>query len=399
MTPTLPKSITLTEYNPAFFAPQEFPEAIAEFLYREHHHKLDVEWPSPKTDRKWRLTPQGWVGHIPVTSEFRVIIQPKVTIGNLFRMLEYAYQLKSFHFPDGLTTCDSLSEFYERLANVLAKRILDRGRKGFYRNYLFQEEQLPYVRGRLNVRQSLQTPWAVNLDCRYEEHSADIEENQLLLWTLWRILRSGMCTERVIPTVRRAYRSLQGLATLTGFHPNDCVKRLYNRLNEDYVPLHALCRFFLEHSGPSHQSGDRTMLPFLIDMARLYERFTAEWLKLHLSPGFSLQAQEKVMYDEQHIRHLDIDLVLSNSTTGEMWVLDTKYKAPKEPSQADINQVTTYAVAKNCRNAILIYPTPLRKPIDTRIGSSNIRVRNVTFALDGDLEQAGQRFLHDLLHK
>ncbi|MCP4398895.1 MAG: hypothetical protein GY801_16545 [bacterium] len=131
----------------------------------------------------------------------------------------------------------------------------------------------------------------------------------------------------------------------------------------------------------------------------LYERFTAEWLKLHLPPGFSLQAQEKVMYDEQHIRHLDIDLVLSNSTTDEMWVLDTKYKAPKEPSRADIYQVTTYAVAKNCRNAVLIYPTPLQKPIDTLIGGSNICVRSMTFALDGDLEQAGQKFLDDLLGK
>ena len=122
MTATLPITIALTEYVPSLFNRKDLPEEIAEALYRDHRDKIDLEGPSPKTDWQWQLTSKGWIGHIPVTSEFRVIIHPKVAIGNLFRMLEYAYQLKSFSFLKGLTQCDSLSEFYERLANVLAKR-------------------------------------------------------------------------------------------------------------------------------------------------------------------------------------------------------------------------------------------------------------------------------------
>ena len=48
-----------------------------------------------------------------------------------------------------------------------------------------------------------------------------------------------------------------------------CVGRTYNRLNADYEPMHALCRFFLENSGPAHARGDRSMLPFLVNMPRL----------------------------------------------------------------------------------------------------------------------------------
>lgn len=396
MTATRPQIIELTEYDPASFAPHEIPEGIAETLYWEHRDKIEVEWPSPKTNRQWRLKVKGWVGYIPITSEFTLMIHPKVELANLFRMLEYAYQLKSFHFLEGTIQCRSLHDFYQNLANVLAKRILDRARKGFYRSYIPHEEQLPYIRGRLDVRQTMRMPWAVNLECRYEEHTADIEENQLLMWTLRRILQSGMCTERVIPTVRQAYRSLQGLATLQHFRPQDCINRLYNRLNEDYHPLHALCFFFLEHSGPSHETGERTMLPFLVNMARLYERFVAEWLNVHLPLYFSLKIQERLVLDEEDIFHIDIDLVLQNTVTGEIYVLDTKYKSPNKPSQDDINQIVAYATAKNCRNAVLIYPTSLARPLNILMGK--IRIRSMTFALDGDLDQAGQAFLQDLLH-
>ena len=74
-------------------------------------------------------------------------------------------------------------------------------------------------------------------------------------------------------------------------------------------------------------------------------------------------------------------------------VLDTKYKAPDRPGNDDISQVVTYANIKDCQEAVLIYPTPLN--LDVMIGK--IRVRSLTFSLDGDLEQAGSRFLDDLL--
>jgi 5-methylcytosine-specific restriction enzyme subunit McrC len=391
-----PRIIPLTEYEPTRFAPSEIPTEVGETLLRHYQNQLEVEFPTPKTDGQWQLRSLGWVGHIPLTPEFHFALQPKVPLANIFRMLEYAYRLE-FKILAGLIDCESLVEFYERLAHILARRVLDRGRKGFYRAYLGQTEHLPYIRGQLDVRQSIQAPAQIKLKCHYEEHTADIADNQILAWTLFRIAHSGMCTERVLPTIRRAYRSLQGLVTLTPHPPKACLGRLYNRLNDDYQPLHALCRFFLEQSGPGHQVGDRTMLPFLVNMARLYELFVAEWLKAHLPPGFNLKVQEKVNIGEANVLYFDIDLVLYETETGAVrCVLDTKYKAPLTPAQDDIFQVVTYAEAKGCREAILIYPTSLPRPLDEVIG--NIRVRSLTFSLDRDLEQAGQTFMRELMH-
>lgn len=207
-----------------------------------------------------------------------------------------------------------------------------------------------------------------------------------------------MCTERVLPNVRRAYRALQGLTSLTRHSPESCVRRIYNRLNDDYQPLHALCKFFLEQSGPMHEIGDRPFLPFMVNMARLYELFVAEWLKKNLSPNLFLKAQEKVVIGEKGAIHFAIDLVIYEKDTGEArFVLDTKYKTPDIPDPTDISKVNTYADSKNCNEAILIYPQSLKFSIDEKIG--NNRIRSLSFTIDGDLDQAGKIFLRDLFFR
>ncbi|MBN1874454.1 MAG: restriction endonuclease [Anaerolineae bacterium] len=362
-------------------------------LWQTYGQYVAVEFPSPKTEQQWELMPQGWVGYIPLAADRVLALAPKVALGNLFGMLEYAYRLSSLKFLPDLVQTQSLAEFYESLADILAKRVLDRARKGFYRAYLERAAPLPYLTGRLDTQQMLQRPWDNQLHCEYQEHTADIEENQLLAWTLRRILHSGLCT-RTLPTLRRAYHTLAGFATLTPFTPQACVGRLYNRLNDDYQPLHALCRFFLEHSGPGHQIGDHTFLPFLVNMARLYELFIAEWLKQHLPAQFRVQAQEHVAIGAGQDLHFNIDLTLSDTETGKtLCVMDTKYKTPDKPATSDIFQIVAYAEVKRCHEALLIYPQQVA--FDERLG--DIRVRSLTFATASDLEDAGQHFLTQLL--
>jgi 5-methylcytosine-specific restriction enzyme subunit McrC len=387
--------IELTEYVPRLLAATEMAADLGNLLWRNYEQQVEVEFPNPKTGQQWRLMSKGWAGHIPLTPEFQLALRPKVQLANLFQMLEYAYNLKSFRFLPGLIDCHSLADYYEQLASILAKRVLDRARQGFYRAYLAESDQLPHLRGRMDLRQSMGRPGQIKLQCDYEEHTADIDDNQILAWTLQLIARRDICSDRVLPAVRRAYRALHGLVSPTPHGPDACLGRLYHRLNEDYRPLHALCRFFLEQSGPSHHLGDRKMLPFLVDMARLYERFVAEWLKANLPAGLDLKVQERVDVSDSANVHFNIDLVLSKSSTGmARWVLDTKYKRAGGPEAADIHQMISYAHTKGCPEAILIYPEPLNRPFDETI--RGIRVRSLTFSLNGDLEQAGRQFLQEL---
>ena len=392
-----PGLIELTEFESKYFAESAIPAAVGEMLWREYDAKgnrLRVEFPSPSTAYQWRLTAQGWVGRVPLSSGLSLTIYPKSALKNLFRMWEYAYDLRSFQLLEGLVDAQSILEFYERLAGVLAQRVLQRSRQGFHRAYLPRAGQLPYLRGRLSGQQPLQ-PGRVRLTCRYDEQTADIADNQILAYTLGHIARSRRCRPQVQQQVRQAYRALQGVATPYPFGPADCQGRIYTRLSQDYQPLHALCRFFLEHAGPDHGAGDHVMLPFLVDMARLYERFVAAWLKVHLPPAWHVKVQESVHVGSNNELRFNVDLVLYDRNGRTQCVLDTKYKVADKADNADVSQIVTYAKAKGCREAVLIYPAPLQRPLDVEIG--DLHVRSLTLALDADLEEAGQQFLVHLL--
>ncbi|MEB3829450.1 5-methylcytosine restriction system specificity protein McrC [Phormidium sp. CCY1219] len=136
------------------------------------------------------------------------------------------------------------------------------------------------------------------------------------------------------------------------------------------------------------------MLPFLVDMAKLYERFVAEWLKLHLPSDYSLTAQERIDIGRDKNISFNVDIVLYHKPTGmATYVLDTKYK--RKINTNDMQQAIAYAVSKHCQQAILVDPEPLSHSIDEAIG--NIRIRSLTFSLNSNLEEAGQAFLTTLI--
>ncbi|HSM57250.1 MAG TPA: hypothetical protein VK879_13955, partial [Candidatus Sulfomarinibacteraceae bacterium] len=286
---------------------------------------------------------------------------------------------------------------YERLAALLARRVLVRARQGFYRAYIEQTAQLPYVRGRMDPVASRALAGQPQVTCRFDEATTDVVDNQILAWTLRCIAHSGLCANGAQELVRRAAHSLDGVARPLPVSADECAQRTYHRLNEEYRPLHALCRFFLEQSGPNHRPGDRDMIPFLVSMPRLYEQFVARWLDAHLPAPWMVRAQERVAVEmASHPLSFFPDLVLYDGRGAARMVLDTKYKMPQTPAAADVAQVVAYAQSKGCREAALVYPRPLSRPLAARVGE--VRVRALHFELKGDLQACGRAFLQQLGH-
>lgn len=390
--------LELTEYQAQTLPQMMIPYSVGKQLWQNFDQKgkrILVDFPSPKTNYQWVITPQGWVGHAPVTQTFQLLVQPKTKLDNLFRMWEVAYQLRSAKLLPGLVGVQSIAEFYEQLALWLAQKVLARGRQGFHAAYLPQEEKLPYVRGQLVPQIAGSKPTSTKLLCRFDTFTRDIADNQILAHTLDLIARSRRCRPEVQTAVRRTSQQLQQITTPCPVTAADCQNRTYTRLNQDYQPLHALCRFFLEHTGPQHQSGTNTMMPFLINMPRLFELFIANWLKENLPPTWHLKAQETVTIGSKNELRFDIDLVLYDEMGRVTAVLDTKYKTPDKPSPQDINQIVTYAKAKKCQHAFLIYPGTLTQPLNIQF--DDLKLTTLTFPLNQPIHQAGAHFLTELL--
>jgi 5-methylcytosine-specific restriction enzyme subunit McrC len=396
-TKTTIQHLSLSEYETISLPAAQLAVQVGEQLWRsldQAGKKLSVSFPSPKTDNQWQITAQGWVGQITLPHQITLTITPKVPITRLFALWEMAYDLRLAHLADGLTSVASIPAFFSILAQILAQRVIRRGRQGFQQAYLKQTAVLPYVRGRLLSQQPTTISPTVQLACRYDAQTTDIPDNQILAVTLHQIARSGQCSPMAQTAVRRAYHLLQPIVSLRPFQPSDCQNRSYSRLNQDYAVMHALCRFFLEHTGPLLADGNHPFMPFLLNMAQLYERSVANWLQANLPLPYRIKAQESTVLGPNNELRFQIDLTLYGENGRPLAVLDTKYKTPDKPSQADISQVITYAKAKECHHALLIYPQALPQPLNLSIG--DVQLHTLTFTLDDSLDIVGERFISQL---
>ena len=205
------QEIELREHETRTLPREALSQPDGEVLWQRYGTRVVVEFPSPKTAHRWHLTPGGWVGYLVVRDGLGLALQPKVPVGNLFQMLEVAYDLP-LHLDDDIAELASVHDFYERLACLLARRVLQRTRRGIHREYEPHTDHLPFLRGRLELATLARRPWNPALRCQFDEHTADLEDNRILSWTLLRIARSALCGTRSRPPVVRAYRALAGAA-------------------------------------------------------------------------------------------------------------------------------------------------------------------------------------------
>ena len=308
-------------------------------------------------------------------------------------MLEVAYNLKSFQLLEGTIDLESLNDLFERLASILARRVLDRARKGLFRDYLDERDDLSVVRGRIDVRETvLQAARGVpRVHCEYQIHTADLDDNRILLWTFYILPRLGIQRARVQREVREAYRALAGEIHLEKKEATECIRRFYHRLNDDYRPLHGLCRFFLEHAGPGIKEGEREFIPFMLYMPSLFEEFVANWLQQNVPRQIVVRAQHTAKLQANAELAFRIDIVLRDRRTGKaLAVLDTKYKASEYPSEADIQQVAAYALEMGVDHAFLVYPSIGAKKVVLKVGY--IQVESIIFDTAKEPNEAGAQF-------
>jgi 5-methylcytosine-specific restriction enzyme subunit McrC len=173
------------------------------------------------------------------------------------------------------------------------------------------------------------------------------------------------------------------------------VSRLYNRLNDDYQPMHGLCRLMLEHMGPGVKTGKHDFIPFMLYMPGFFEMFMARWLAAHLPGDITAYTQYRAKLSASAELEVRIDIVLREATSGRnIAVLDTKYKDTVEPSMSDIQQAAFYANEMCVGDAFLVYPSTETKPMWVRNGG--VIIQTLVFDLGLAPDEAGVRFLDDL---
>jgi 5-methylcytosine-specific restriction enzyme subunit McrC len=192
------ETISLVEETNLLLPRNQLSDEQAMALSSDRRFTLD--WPNPANGFQFCLRSNGWVGHLPL-GEAILVVEPKVPAAQIFAMLELAYKLKSFEILEGETSVEALEDIFERIAHILAKRVLDRSRKGIYRSYVDRSDDLQFVRGRIDIRGNLRSALCgePRLRCQYQELTADVEDNVILLWALHLASRLGYRVARAKP--------------------------------------------------------------------------------------------------------------------------------------------------------------------------------------------------------
>ncbi len=384
-------TIRLSEYDAS---PWELPDGDATFISRELSRKISIS--QRVDDPRYWLNPNQYVGVVTLPSGARLESYPKVDVRNLFHILAVVLGMES-PFREEIAKVGELDSILEFVAEHFADLVENRINAGLYRSYVDREDNLTRIRGRIDFLQDVRLNYVLRhrTYCRFSDLTWDVEENQVIRQVAHML--SGWGFRRVLRS--RLGRIDAALAEVSSAHlpPSAIAKFNYNRLNEDYRPIHALCRLFLEGASLSEELGIFDFRTFLIDMNQLFEGFVTQILVSRELGAIRVEPQYAMTLDLDSKVHMKPDLRFTFSGKPAM-VADCKYKKiePDEYKHHDLYQLVAYCLATGTDVGLLLYPRHFADVFsEITVRNTSIRIAQVTIDLSkigADLEQECNQF-------
>jgi 5-methylcytosine-specific restriction enzyme subunit McrC len=347
-----------------------------QFLQSELKGQISVRQELREGRRLVVLNPNQYVGIIVLPSGLRLEIRPKVPVGNLFYMLSWAFEMP-WPFRDEWAESQGFDDVLGIIAEMFHEVVDRRVRDGLYRTYVEQEENIACVRGRIAFMDDMRRNYLTRqrVYCRFAEFTWDVEENQVIRQVLH--LLSGWGFRSSLRLKLSQLDSALSEITPTALAGTVITRFRYNRLNNDYRPIHQLCRLFLEGSSLTEQLGVWDSRTFLLDMNHLFEQFVTQLLISAARGGINIEPQFWLALGEGEKVRMRPDIFIRDRGLP-VAVADCKYKRtdPEVYKNHDYYQVLSYCIAAGVPRGLLIYP------LDEMVTNDNIQVRNTRISID-----------------
>ena len=347
--------------------------------------------PSKKT---WVVNPHQYVGHFLLPSGTKVIIRPKIAAANVFRMLAYIYaRERPDPFREAEVSYGSDELLFEPLVAMFNRLVSKRVRSGLFQSYVEHEDNLAMFRGRLSVEQHIQHN-LMRRDhayCRYTQQTHDIDDNQIIKWTLRFLLTIFPWSTPTIQSLRATFHQFEAVS-LTRPDRWAFRNRHYHRLNEDYRLLHDLCRLFLSNKSISEHFGEIRFRGFLLDMNELFEQFVSTAFQVVGQTTRLIVVSQSPAYLSLYPVRIRPDITIRKGNSVRS-IVDAKYKRRFDVyDNPDVYQMLAYATALNCPRTFLIFPSSeceqdgpvqiLNSPVTVEIRRIDIADRYCTAAAE-----------------
>jgi len=331
----------------------------------------------------WVLSAGGSVGTV-VTPEVEVLVRPKIPLHNLFLLLDIglppdAWQPATFAFRTDRNLLAAMAAFFARTAEHALGR-------GIRRDYRHEEDDVVALRGRVDVVGQLRRPGMVSpIACRFDEYTADIDENRALKAAARRLLR----LPGVRPDARRMLERLLvhlGEASDDSVDPSAIDRVSFTRLNRHYEPALRLAALVLRNTSLIDRVGAADASAFFLDMPILFQRWLTRRLTRHLRSRLDLIAEPRVYLGQHHTVPMAPDLVFHRPRGLAVYAGDVKYKLTSDARgrNDDYYQLFAYLTALDLPEGVLVYcqgdGAPEREVVVRHVGA---RLRTYALSLYG----------------
>lgn len=389
-------AITVGQYKSTPTPVHIGPETLASLL-TDYRDRIAV---APSIGGDFTLTGGAHVGVISVP-DLDVYITPKIEPLAVFWMLAYADRLVRFSPTEVAFAAED--GVLEILVRLFARRTSLLVRRGLYRDYVERTENMPFVRGRLDLLDDVRVNRGLHHQaiCRFAELTANIPHNQILRAVTALLLRVKYRSSGIREIL--AWNLGQLLeAEAAELSPHMFAAVYYSRLSAHYKPVLHLAELIIRHITIRHEVGAFRAPSFLVNMNLVYQEFLTRLIaEQALLRGLRLVPAESIYLDEAHRVHMRPDIVLRDGKMIRV-AIDAKYK--RVDPEADIYQALAYAKALGLQRVALVYPADGEvTPIAHRIRNDDVvvLVRTVPVGSNAsgfaDLDQRAAMAAFDLI--
>ena len=255
-----------------------------------------------------------------------------IPIENIYYLLCYAWDTLDEKEQVNVAV-DDRTELLDLFAKILVNGTRMLLKRGIERNYVNETLELPGVKGKLEMGPTLKSGllFKQRTVCSIDEFSGNILSNQILLTTLYRLLR----TCDLNPVLKKQLKSLIWL--FSGIQTIELSNRVFNQVrlhrnNRFYNFLIRVCRIIYDNTLPTEKPGEWVFKDFTRDegkMNKLFEAFIRNFYKKEFPEwkvGTEVLHWQFQIPEEAHRDFLPVmrtDISIENEQ--EKIIIDAKY--------------------------------------------------------------------------
>jgi len=329
----------------------------------------------PKGKKQLRV--QNYVGVVRLTDGVQIEVLPKISKrleqeSARKLLVKMLVELVDSPFFEG-TAADLEAHdmpIFELLLRCYLEQVTTIVRKGVARNYVTREDNLVFLRGKLQLTEHIRRNSynAGRVYCEFDEFDVDRPINRLIKGALLIVNKLS----RDAANQQRCRELLFWFDRVPGTRDPrlDFQRMRRDRLVQHYAPAMPLCRLILYRLNPLTQQGENQVVSMLFPMETVFEAYVGAKLPEQFRNWrVTAQAKGKALIEEHLARkmfNLRPDFMFTQAHTRV--IADTKWKLIDETdrsdkygiSQADIYQLFGYAqkylANQQLREVMLVYP-------------------------------------------